>query len=69
VIEEADEATNAMTTSIMEMDETIIAMIECKDAEDESRAEYIQRADMHSRLHMKRTQMQFQQAIGRRNRP
>jgi CII-binding regulator of phage lambda lysogenization HflD len=45
VIEEADEVTTAMTTSIMEMDEAIISMLECKDAEDESRAEYIRRAE------------------------
>jgi uncharacterized protein YbaP (TraB family) len=45
VIEEADEATNAMTTSIVEMEEAIISMLECKDAEDESRVEYIQRAE------------------------
>jgi chromosome segregation ATPase len=47
-IEEADEVTNAINTSIQEVDGAtiaMIAMIDCKDAEDVSRAEFIQRAD------------------------
>jgi hypothetical protein len=44
-IEEADETTNAIIASIQEVHEATFAMIDCKDAEGESRAEFIQRAD------------------------
>jgi hypothetical protein len=44
-IEEADEVTNAINTSIQEVDDATSAMIDCNDAEDISRAEFIQRAD------------------------
>jgi hypothetical protein len=45
MIEEADEATNAINTSIQEVDDAAFSMIDCKDAEDVSRAEFFQRAD------------------------
>jgi hypothetical protein len=44
-VEEADEVTNAINTSIQEVDDATFAMIDCKNAEDVSRAEFIQRAD------------------------
>jgi hypothetical protein len=44
-IEEGDEVTNVINTTIQEVDDATFAMIDCKDAEDVSRAEFIQRAD------------------------